>query len=246
MSHSFEKSSSSGKPHSSRFASSKLIDLSHPLLDGQPSFPSDPRLSIVSHATIATGKFNISRVTMGTHQGTHLDAMFHFLADGRTIDEMPLNWFYGPARLLRIPKEAGDEIDVPDFEKWERCLQPEAKIIFTTGWHKHFGTPQYFADIPSMTLEAGRYLVSRKIRLLGMDLPTPSKHWYEIHHIFLSKNTEIVLVEGLANLDSVPDQFIFAGFPLNFKGRDGSPIRAVAICPSDRDPMEKAPSFDVL
>jgi kynurenine formamidase len=64
--------------------------------------------------------------------------------------------------------------------------------------------------------------------MLGMDTPTPSKDWYEIHHdILLPK--EIVIVESLANLDKAPDQFIFIGFPLNFKGRDGSPIRAVAL-----------------
>jgi len=210
----------------------RFIDLSHPLVHGQPTFPSDPKLAIIPHGTVATLKFNISQVLMGTHQGTHLDAMFHFLEDGRTLDQMPLDWFYGPARLLRIPKPAGSEITVADLKPFERFLQPEAKVVLMTGWYKKFGAPNYFTDFPSMTLDAGRYLASRKIRLLGMDMPTPSKQWLEIHHIFLAKKTEIVLVEGLTNLDAVPDEFTFAGFPLNFKGRDGSPIRAVAICPS--------------
>ena len=63
-----------------------------------------------------------------------------------------------------------------------------------------------------------------------MDMPTPGKDWYEIHHILLAQDVEIVLVEGLANLDALPDEFTFIAFPLNFKGRDGSPIRAVAVC----------------
>ena len=80
-------------------------------------------------------------------------------------------------------------------------------------------------------MEAGRYLASRRIRLLGMALPTPGRQWLELHHILLAKDVEMVLVEALANLDALPDEFTFIGFPLNFKGRDGSPIRAVALCP---------------
>ena len=60
-----------------------------------------------------------------------------------------------------------------------------------------------------------------------MDTPTPSYDWYEVHHVLLGE--EIVIVEALANLDQAPDEFTFMGFPLNFKGRDGSPIRAVAM-----------------
>jgi kynurenine formamidase len=147
---------------------------------------------------------------------------------------MPLEWFYGPASLLRVPKLRNSDITPEDLCPHEACLQPGAKIILNTGWHREFGTPHFFEDFPSLTLDAAHYLASRRIRLLGMDLPTPGKQWLELHHILLAKDAEIVLVEGLANLDAAPDTFTFAGFPLNFKGRDGSPIRAVAIC-GDQD-----------
>ena len=58
---------------------------------------------------------------------------------------------------------------------------------------------------------------------------TPSTQWKEVHHALLQQDVEIVIVEGLTNLDQLPERFTFAGFPLNIKGRDGSPIRAVAI-----------------
>jgi arylformamidase len=207
----------------------KFIDLSHPLVDGLPAFPSDPNLKIRAHATIAKSKLNLSEITMGSHQGTHLDAMYHFIADGKTIDQMPLDWFYGPARLIRIPKKAGEEITVDDFRRHEKLLTPNAKILFETGWSKHFGTEGFFENFPSMTQDAARYLVSRKIRLIGMDTPTPGKDWYEVHHILLEKPAEMVIVEALANLDQLPEEFTFIGFPLHFKQGDGSPIRAVAL-----------------
>lgn len=205
----------------------RLIDLSHPLEHGQQAFPSDPKLSIIPHGNTKTLRYNISQISIGSHQGTHLDAMFHFLDDGKTLDQMPLDWFYGTTHLLRIPKNPNEEITISDFLPYEKLLQPEAKIIFETGWHTHFGKDDFFSDFPSLTQDAAKFLVSKKIRLLGMDIPTPGKDWYELHHILLP--AEIVVVESLANLNNVPDKFTFMGFPLNFKGRDGSPIRAVAL-----------------
>lgn len=205
-----------------------LVDLSHPMRHGLPAFPNDPKLSVIPHGTIPTVKYNISQISMGSHQGTHLDAMYHFFDEGKTLDKMPLDWFHGPARVLRIPKSANSEITVEDLKVHEQHLTPGAKIILDTGWHKHFGTQKFFDEFPSITLDAARYLASKKIRMLGMDLPTPSKDWYEAHRILLAPETEIVLVEAIANLDKVPDTFNFIGFPLNFEGRDGSPIRAVA------------------
>ncbi len=205
----------------------KLIDLSHPLEHGQQAFPSDPKLSIIPHGNTRTLRYNISQITIGSHQGTHLDAMYHFLDDGKTIDQMPLEWFYGPTHLLRIPRQANEELLVEDFLPYEHLLIPGARIIFETGWHRHFGQDDFFTDFPSLTQDAARFLASKDIRMLGMDIPTPGKDWFELHHILLPK--EIVIVESLANLDKLPDHFTFIGFPLNFKGRDGSPIRAVGM-----------------
>ena len=206
----------------------QLIDLSHPMEHGQQTFPMDPKLSIIPHGTTKTLRYNISQINMSSHQGTHVDAMYHFLDDAKTLDQMPLDWFYGLTHVLRIPKNANEELNVIDFLPYENIIVPGARIIYETGWYKHFGKDNFYSDFPSLTQEAGRFLADRSIRFLGMDTPTPSKDWYEIHHdILLPK--EIVIVESLTNLDKVPSQFIFIGFPLNFKGRDGSPIRAVAM-----------------
>ncbi len=204
----------------------KLIDLSHPLEHGQQTFPFDPKLSIVPHGNTRTLKYNITQISMSTHQGTHLDAMYHFIDEGKTLDAMPLDWFYGPARIIRIPKQAGDEVTLEDFQAFEEYLTEGARIIYQTDWYKHFGSDNFFTEFPSMTLEAAEYLASRKLRMIGMDTPTPGQAFYEIHHALLG--VEMVIVETLTNLDALPDTFTFIGFPLNIKGRDGSPIRAVA------------------
>jgi len=80
----------------------KLIDLSHPLEHGQPNFPYDPKISITTHQTVSVLGYNMAHVSMGTHQGTHLDAPYHFINDGKTIDQMHLDQFYGPASLIDL------------------------------------------------------------------------------------------------------------------------------------------------
>jgi kynurenine formamidase len=211
-------------------SAARFIDLTHPLVHGADAFPNDPKMAIIPHGRVATHSYNISQVLIGTHQGTHLDAMYHFFDDGLTLDQMPLEWFYGPARVLRIPKPADGEITAADLRAFEPHLTRGARVIVNTGWHRHFGAPDYFTSFPSFTIEAAHYVVSRGIRMLGMDMPTPGKQWLELHHVLLAPTAQVVVVESLANLDALPDTFTFAGFPLAFKGRDCSPIRAVAIC----------------
>ncbi len=214
----------------------KLIDLSHPLEHGQLNFPFDPKISVVPHGSTATLKYNITQISLSTHQGTHLDAPYHFFDNGKTLDQMQLTQFYGPATLIDLAPgkflKAKTPLTVEMFAPYEAVFKPDAKIIYRTGWDRAFGKPEYFAEFPTLTLDAARWIASKKIGLLGMDTPTPSADWLECHHILLRKGVEIVIVEGLTNLKKVPAypaQFTFIGFPLNIKGRDGSPIRAVAV-----------------
>ena len=206
-----------------------LIDLTHPLAHGQASFPGDPQPSITTHNTIETIGYNTAQFSMSTHQGTHVDAPFHFYEDGKTIDEIPLERFYGPARLIRIPKRGGEEITVDDFLPFEDLFQPAAKIIYETGHHATFGTKDFYENMPSLTVGAAEWIASRRPGLLGMDTPTPGSKCVPVHRALLAPPAETIVVEALANLDRCPDKFIFVGLPLPLTGRDGSPIRAAAI-----------------
>jgi arylformamidase len=212
---------------------SKLVDLSFPLENGQLNFPFDPKISVLVHNTTASIGYNITQISMSTHQGTHLDVPFHFYDDGKTLDQMPLERFYGPAALVDLAPggclPAKTPITVEMLSPYTEKFQPGAKVVYRTGWDRTFGTPECFSDFPTLTLEAARWIAERKIALLGMDTLTPSTEWKEVHLALLAKGVEIVIVEGLTNLDKLPERFTLAAFPLNIKGRDGSPIRAVAI-----------------
>jgi len=214
----------------------RFIDLSQPLEHGQPNFPYDPKISVTTQQRISVLGYNMAQVSMGTHQGTHLDAPFHFIADGKTIDQMRLEQFYGEAELVDLAPGShlapDTRLTVAMFEPFAHLFRPGAKIIYRTGWDRQCGRDEYFSAFPSLDLEAAEWIARRKIGLLGMDTPTPSKEWLKCHHILLAHGTEIVIVEGLVNLALLPARFTFIGFPLNIKGRDGSPIRAVAMLDS--------------
>jgi len=210
-----------------------LVDLSHPIADGQPSYPKDPPLRITSYRTIAADGCNVSSIAMGSHQGTHLDAPYHFFDDGATLDQVPLDRFFGPARLVDLAPGGGlgprTPITPEMLAAHAAAFEPGGRVLYRTGWSSRFGSPEFFTDLPSLTRDAAQWIADRRIVLLGMDTPTPSKiAGRECHHILLGKGVEIVIVEGLTNLDRLPPRFTLMAFPLNFQGRDGSPVRAVA------------------
>lgn len=211
----------------------KLIDLSHPLEHDQLNFPGDPKPAVLVHNTVEAIGFNMTRISMTTHQGTHLDVPFHFYDDGKTVDQMPLDCFYGPAVLVDLAPgsslPAKTPITVEMLEPHAAKFQPGAKVIYRTGWDRTFGSPECFTTFPTLSPDSARWIAERRIRLLGMDTLTPSTDWKAVHLALLEKDVEIIIVEGLTHLEQLPERFTFVGFPLNIKGRDGSPIRAVAV-----------------
>ena len=150
----------------------RLIDLSHPLEHGQPNFPFDPKLSVLVHNTVASIGYNITQISMSTHQGTHLDAPYHFYDDGKTVDQMPLDRFYGPAVLVDLAPgaflPAKTTITREMLEPHAEKFQPGAKVIYRTGWDRTFGTPECFTEFPTLTLEAARWIADRCIGLRGI------------------------------------------------------------------------------
>ncbi len=214
-----------------------FVDLSHPLDHGQLGFPGDPTISIVQAHTVAKKGYNLSALTLSSHQGTHLDAPRHFFENGRTIDQMDLHRFCGRAHLVDLAPGGAlpprTPLTVEHFLPHVDAFTEGARVIYRTGWSEAFGTAEFFTNFPTLTVDAAEWIARRQIALLGMDTPTPSTEWLQCHHILLGPGAEIVVVESLNRLDQLPQEFLFIGFPLNLKGGDGSPIRAVAVLGAD-------------
>ncbi len=209
----------------------KLVDLSHPLIDDQPAYPGDPTPRIKTFHSHAESGFATTRFAMGTHHGTHLDAPFHFVRDGVTVDRIPLETLYGPAALIDLAPQGvlgkSTVITVEMLARHAEALDLGERLIYRTGWDSRFGRPEFYKGHPSLTVEAARWIVDRGVRLLGMDTPSPAEDFEEVHKILLGAG--VIIAESLANLTGLPGSFLFVGFPIKLKGRDGAPIRAVAI-----------------
>ena len=211
----------------------KIIDLTAEMYNGVPTMPMDPKFSITEHCNLDNLGYNLSRVTFSTHQGTHIDAPYHFFYSGETIDKIDLQRCV--VRAIKVDltyKNPKEPIIIDDLRKYEPQIDKGLCILLQTGWDKVFPKKEFFSDFPFVTLELVNWFAEKKVGLVGMDMPTPNcVDWKIIHEAFLGNN--ILIVEGLTNLDKINnEEFTFFALPLKFKGRDGSPVRAIAILDS--------------
>lgn len=211
-----------------------LIDLSHQIYAGMARIPILPEVEFDPVHRIALGHpMNTSVVRLATHAGTHVDAPWHFEQDRRTIDQIPLEDLCGPAVVVSVDKAAGEEITPSDLE---RADIREGDIVFVhTGWDRNFDSPSKYLDHPYLSEESARWLVNRKVKIVGMDtispeLPVPRRpkdFKAPIHHTLLG--ADVLIIENLANLDKVAGQRVRVyAFPLSIRGSDAGHARVVA------------------
>jgi kynurenine formamidase len=208
----------------------RVVDLSLEIYHQAPTFSPDPKCGILVHHTIKSMGYNITQLIMSTHQGTHLDAPFHFFDKGRTVDKLDLNKCVGDALVIDLSrKKAKDEIGIEDLKPYANKIIKGAKILLRTDWDKIYPKGEYFSDQPVITVELSKWLAKKEIDLLGLETPTVHpKDYALIHKTLLEK--EIIIVEALAQLRELTQQEVFfAAVPLKIRGRDGSPVRAFAI-----------------
>lgn len=208
----------------------KYIDLTTDMYDGAPTMPMDPKLSISWHCNLDNLGYNLSRVTTSTHQGTHIDSSRHFFYDGETIDTIALDRLIVRAIKIDLTHKKNKEAITPDdLKPYMDKIKPGCAILLHTGWDKQWPEDIFFSDFPYVSVELAEWIRDQKIGLVGMDMPTPNGDaWKVVHETILRDGT--LIVEGLANMEQITaDEFTFLALPLKLKGRDGSPIRAVAI-----------------
>lgn len=216
-------------------SSRRIIDLSHPLSAATPAFPGDPspEIKIFDSTELpndrGTRHLNCSHLAMSLHCGTHMDAPFHFFGDRATIDQIPLDRVVGRATLVRLPWDvAGPTIEAAHLTSYESRLKTTRRVVFNTLWHHRWGQEDYFTAHPVITGAAARVLLEWGVQLVGVDTPSVDRPPFEAHLALLGG--DVLIVENLTNLDAIPgDEFELIAAPLAIVGRDGSPVRAMAI-----------------
>jgi len=209
----------------------KVIDLTLTVSEKIPTFPGSPKPHFIEWETIPKDGYNLELLFLSTHTGTHIDAPFHFVKNGKKIHEIAPERLVNEAVLIRIGKNSNRSIsktDIQNFEQKNGKIENGSTVIFYTGWQKNLNKEFYFTENPGLSVSAAKYLVSKKINMVGIDSPsidlgTDSK--FSVHHV-LAKNN-ILIVENLANLNKIKsNNFHLITSPLKLKNATGSPIRA--------------------
>jgi kynurenine formamidase len=225
----------------------RLVDLSQEIYQGMGVYPGHLKTVVWDHATHEETasrfeggfSFHSQGLMMCDHGPTHVDAICHLdpADDAPSIDQMPLDTFYGPAICLDVSHvQPPDYITAADLEtalaeSGQDLQRGDAVLLRTGAFERCGGTTQYCSDYTGLDEDAGNWLQARGVKIFGVDSPSPDNpisRTYPVH--MMCRAHHITHYENLANLDQViGKRFLFAGFPLRIRGGTGSPVRAVAI-----------------
>ena len=210
------------------------IDLTLTISKSIPTFPDSPMPQFISWSSLKEDGYNLELLFLSSHTGTHIDAPYHFIENGKKIHEIPLKRLTGNATLIKLRKNSNEPIsksDIINHEKVNGKIHDHSSVFFFTGWQKNLKKYNYFTENPGLTNLAAKYLASKKVNLVGIDSPSidlGNDDSFSVHHT-LAKN-DVLIVEILANLNRISTtNFDFVILPLKLKGATGSPVRAMAF-----------------
>ena len=207
-----------------------IYDISLTISPNLPIWPGDPALELEQIASMDKGAHvNVTRISAAVHLGTHVDAPHHFLNDGRTVENLPLDVLTGPCYVTQLP----DGVDAITEEVLERTeiTSDMKRVLFGTRnshlWMK--GESKFQTDFVAITDDGAEWLVAHGVQLVGVDYLSvaPYSDSVPTHTILLKAG--VVVVEGL-NLSQVSRGFYdLYCLPLKIAGSDGAPARAILI-----------------
>lgn len=210
------------------------VDLTYPLSPDVPRVALFPAPKFTRIAEMPAKPLNVTHMETVVHMGTHLDSPRHFFLDGPAMEAIPLDRFMGRGVVVRIDKPAYGVIEALDLQRAEPAIEAGDIVAIDTGWGNAWGTPEWDRQ-PCLSIEAARWLLEKRVKLLAVDTPTPDlpldrrpgDFTWPVHRTLLAHG--ILIAEQLANLRLLAGrrvEFLFG--PLPIAGSDGSPARVLA------------------
>ncbi|MGI2335532.1 MAG: cyclase family protein [Dehalogenimonas sp.] len=205
---------------------SKWIDISVNLSDGMVHWPGDPPVNIVRVQDLDKGDtHSLSRLTMGSHSGTHVDAPSHFIRGAASISDLGPDVLIGPARVIEIENQ--DVINIDELRRHQ--FQPGERVLFKTRNSDFWkASVKFETDFVHISVEAAEFLAQAGISVIGVDYLSVGgykQNGSQVHQVLLKAG--IWLIEGLDLSPVGPGVYDMICLPLKIKHGDGSPARAV-------------------
>jgi kynurenine formamidase len=233
-------------PAAAQTSGGTMSDLTHTLSADFPTFSGPPGFEKSELANFADDGFNMFSLAIAEHTGTHLDAPFHFSADGQTVDEIPVGNLMAPLAVVDIRKKAADNADAQvtpdDLKAWMATngdIPARAVVAMNSGWADHVTTDKFrnadddgVMHFPGFHVEAAQMLME-EADVVGMAVDTLSLDYgpsadFAVHYAWLPTNRwGLECVAGLPNLPAT-GATIIVGAPKNHGG-SGGPTRVFAL-----------------
>lgn len=203
----------------------KLLDVTVPLKQGLPAFPGNPDFELQPIKRIADGgSSNVSRLVLGTHTGTHVDAPKHFFDAGGGVETLALNLLIGRARVIDISKRG--PITAEDLVA--AGLREDLRVLFKTPNSALWNSDVFHEDYAHLTEAGARHLVEQGVKVVGIDylsIEQFKKAGAPAHRMLLSN--DVIIIEGLNLSEADAGMYEMYCLPLPVTGGDGAPARVV-------------------
>jgi arylformamidase len=191
----------------------RVIDVSVPVRPGMITYPGDPVVRLERVSSIADGDvLNLSRLDLGVHSGTHVDAPLHFVDGGASVETLALDVVVGPCVVV----EGLDPTAVPAGAE---------RVLFKTPNGRLWERDEFSEDFVALDGGTARALVERGVRLVGIDYLSIGDE--EAHRILLGAG--VVAVEGLDLREVEPGEYGLVCAPLKLEGAEGAPARVLLL-----------------
>lgn len=207
----------------------RTYDITLTISPNLPTWPGGPRIEVERVEKIEDGSnANVSRIDMGVHTGTHIDAPFHFLQEGIAVDQIDIRLLTGRAYVLHLP-----EVDLITASVLESAQIPPRtrRVLFKTRNSEYWAReePDFQTDFVGLSDDGAKYLVRRGVKLVGVDYLSvaPYKKSRPTHEKLLEAG--VVIVEGLNLTEVSQGRYTLYCLPLKIAGSDGAPARAILI-----------------
>jgi arylformamidase len=203
----------------------KIYDVTVPLSKELVVYPGDPHVKIIGRTKIGEedAHCNLSRYSFSSHAGTHVDPPSHFIENGVTVDNLPLELLMGRARVVEVTAPVIDEAVLEEFD-----FTADARVLFKTRNSYLWSQTKFVEDYVYITPGAARVLVAEGIKVVGIDYLSVDKfgEGETRTHLILLK-AGVVIIEGLDLREIEAGDYEMFCLPLKVKGGDGAPARVV-------------------
>ena len=206
----------------------EILDISVGLSDRLPTWPGGVGFHIEQTQNIEQDGVNVSKIESCVHVGTHVDAPSHFVAGGKTTEELSLQVLMGPVTVVSVPEASSIAADLLE----SLAVPPGTKrLLFKTKnselWTQ--GLKEFKRDYVALTADAAQWVVDRDIRLVGVDYLSVQRFQDSplTHEILLKAG--VIIVEGLNLAKVEPGEYELVCLPLKIIGSEGAPARAVLV-----------------